>query len=380
LALATVLAALAAPVMTIAPGPAGAAAMHSPSHPAHRLHQASRSAPTTPTATTTALQPANPAFPGIAIARAPFDLPDPFLLRVGNSYDMFLSSAFNNTQNVPVLIGRPGHWTADSVDAVPTLPAWAAGQSTGQPVWSPAVYKIGSSYVMYLAPEIAGSRPLQHCIGIATAPDPVGPFQVAPEPFICQRAIGGDIDPQLFVDPAGPGGPAHPDYLIWKSDNNSTPGAGIPTIWAQPISNNGRHLMGQPARIFTPDQPWEHTLIEAPQMTLSPDGQVWLFFSAGVGYYSSDYGMGAVHCDGPLGPCDASLPAPLITTNFQGAGPGEETYFVGPDGSDWLLYSPVHTGDGLNVLRPVEAARVGWDSSGPFMARAGRFPSPGAGA
>jgi beta-xylosidase len=328
-----------------------------------------------PEATVQPAPTATPTAPGIAVATANFDLPDPFLLDDDGTYYLYLSSAFGNPQNVPVLTGEPGHWSITSVDAVPQLPAWALGDpSANESTWSPSVYKLDGTYVMYLAPGLRGSAPPQHCIAIATSPSPTGPFRVDASPFICQRKLGGDIDPQLFIDPHGPDGPSRPNYLVWKSDNNSTPGDGVPTIWAQPISNDGLHLTGQPVSIFMPDQRWQMSLVEAPQMALAPNSAVWLFFSGGMGYFSPDYAMSAVHCKGPLGPCTEPLPEPLIATNAQGSGPGEETYFVGPDGSDWLLYSPVHTGDGFEVYRPIEAARIGWGDAGPFVATAGTFP------
>jgi hypothetical protein len=335
-----------------------------------------------PPAKTFAGQPAHtyiPSAPGIAIALSSFDLPDPFILNANGKYYLYLSSAYGNaTQNVPLLVGGPGHWSRHSIDAVPQLPAWAIGDpSLNDLTWSPAVYKFGRRYVMYLAPQIRGSNPIQHCIAIASASRPTGPFVVSPTPFVCQGNLGGDIDPEVFVDPHGPDGPTRPNYFIWKSDNNSTPGDGLASIWAQPLSNDGSTLEGNPVLIFQTDETWQSTLVEAPQMALSPNGSVWMFFSAGQGYFSTDYGMGAVRCTGPLGPCTHPLPGPLITTNDQGSGPGEETYFIGPDGSDWLLYSPVHTGDAFETFRPVEAARIGWNSAGPYVADAGLFPSPG---
>ncbi len=315
---------------------------------------------------------AHPMAPGIAIAHQGFDLPDPFILTVKNEYYLYLSSAFGNTtQNIPMFIGKPGHW-GTSFDAVPELPQWAAPGLT----WSPAVYKFGHQYVMYFSPSVAGTDPLQHCIAIATSPTPRGPFSVSPTPFVCQQNLGGDIDPQVFVDPHGPKGPHHPDYFIWKGDNNSTPGDGATTIWAQPLSNNGRRLEDQPVVLFQPSRSWEQPIIEAPQIALSPHSTVWVFFSGGSGFFSSHYAMGAVKCAGPLGPCKDVLPGPLIASNKQGPGPGEETYFVAPDGSDWLLYSALHSGILTELYRPVEAARIGWGKKGPFVAEAGSFPSP----
>jgi GH43 family beta-xylosidase len=319
-----------------------------------------------------------PREPGIEIASAKFDLPDPYLLNAGGTYYLYFSTGVgDDRQHVPVLTGEPDHWSEESIDAVPQLPSWVVTNwSKAEVSWSPSVYKVEGIYVMYFAPTVRNSQPLHHCIAVATSSTPTGPFQVDPNPFVCQWNQAGDIDPQLFVDPNGPDGPSHPNYFVWKSDNNSFPGGGTPGIWAQPMSNDGLHLTGQPVRIYSPDQGWQMSLVEAPQMALSPAGTVWLFYSAGVGYFSSEYGIGAVGCDGPLGPCTDQFPGPLITTNAQGSGPGEETYFVGPDGSNWLLYSPIHAGLLSDLERPVEAARIGWNQLGPYVAASGRFPRP----
>jgi hypothetical protein len=315
----------------------------------------------------------NPTAPGIAIAQEHFDLPDPFILDDNHTYYLYLSTAFGNTkQNIPLFTGRPGHWSARSIDAVPYLPQWASPTLA----WSPAVYHLGGQYVMYFAPLRTAVTPPQHCIAIATSPKPAGPFLVKQTPFICQKKLGGDIDPQLFVDPHGPNGPKHPNYLIWKSDNNSTPGDGTPTIWARPLSNDGLALEGKPASIFQADLAWQQPLVEAPQMALAPNSVVWLFFSGGTGFFSPDYAMGAVRCASPLGPCTDPQPDPLIASNYQGSGPGEETLFHGSDGSDWLLYSPIHTGAPPEIYRPIQAARIGWGKAGPYVADAGTFPLP----
>jgi beta-xylosidase len=319
-----------------------------------------------------------PQAPGVQLVKANFDMPDPYMLDVKGKYYMYLSSMiYNRNQNVPLFVGSPGHWASKTVEAVPKMPSWAAtNPDKGGLSWAPDVHKIGGTYVMYFAPTILNSLPVQHCIALATSSSPAGPFTVQPNPFLCQRSLGGDIDAGLFVDKNGPDGPAHPNYLIWKSDNNSTPGDGPPHIWAQPLSNDGRHLVGQAVDIYTPEQAWQDNLIEAPQMALSPDGTVWLFFSAGVGYNTASYGMGVVHCISPLGPCSGGDSKPILTTNQQGPGPGEETYFTASDGSSWLLYSPWYTGDPIAPFRPVEAARIGWSPVGPYLATAGTFPKP----
>jgi hypothetical protein len=326
-----------------------------------------------------ATQPTStPDAPGIVVATAPFDLPDPFLLDAKGKYYLFVSTAFGNTKlKVPVLTGTPGHWSK-AKDALSSLPSWATPNSSKGTEWAPTVHKFGATYVMYYSPTVRGALPVQHCIGIATSQSPAGPFQPQTNPFICNRTEGGDIDAEVFVDPAGVNGPSHPNYLIWKSDNNSTPGDGTPGIWAQPLSNNGLKLTGQRVRIYQANLPWQHNLIESPQMVRSPDGGIWLFYSAS-GFYSPDYAMGVATCIGPLGPCSDVSSTPLVASNSQGPGPGEETAFTAADGSTWLIYNPWAASLFFtnSFYRPAQGIRIGWNGTGPYVAEAGTFPSPG---
>lgn len=316
-----------------------------------------------------------PDSPGIVMASSNIDLPDPFVLTGRGKYYLFTSSAFGSTLNIPVLVGSPGHWSKPK-EALATLPSWATPANQDGREWAPSIHKFGSTYVMYYAPTLLGTVPVQHCIAVATATSPAGPYTSLPNRFVCNPTEGGDIDAEVFVDPTGVNGPSHPNYLIWKSDNNSTPGSGVPSTWAQPLSNNGLELTGSPVRIYQSDQPWQHSLIEAPQMVQSPTGSVYLFYSAS-GFAAPNYAMGVAQCVGPLGPCTDVSPNPLVASNSQGPGPGEETAFTAVDGSLWLIYNPWYlAAPTFPFMRPAEAVRIGWSSSGPYVAEAGRFPSP----
>jgi beta-xylosidase len=311
-------------------------------------------------------------------------MPDASITHVGNSYYMYLGTALGIFyRNINVVPGSPGNWDwAAARDAMPVAPAWAEpnnGAESGGQVWEPQVVKFGSTYVMYSSPTVANYTPKTHCIGLATSRSPLGPFVPSPQPIVCQMALGGDIDAQVFVDPAGPDGPAHPYYLVWKSDsNNLKSGNRFPThIWAQGLSNNGMQLIGSPVSIFAADELWQVGLVEAPQMYLGPGGTLYLFYSGGACFCSANYGMGVARCASVFGPCTDLSTTPLIASNAQGLGPGEETLFVGPDKSVWLLYSPWYAGDLVEgVFRPVEATRIGFGAQGPYVAEAGTFPDP----
>jgi len=320
-----------------------------------------------------------PRAPGITLVSSrQLDLPDPFLLAAGRRYYLYVSTAFADSthKNVPVIVRKAGHWGHVS-EALPKVPTWALSASAGGATWDPYVVRLGHTYVMYFAPQLSSRPPATHCIGMAVSGSPAGPFvPVGGPPLVCQTQLGGDIDAQLFYDPHGPRGAAHPNYLVWKSDNNNLTGSGPTTIWAAPLSNDGLALAGNAVAIFQPDQAWEEPVLEAPQMAEAPNGTDWLFFSGGGGFFTPSYAIGAAKCAGPLGGCRDTLAGPLISSNAQGSGPGEETVFVAGDHSTWVLYNPWHTGELQALLRPAEAAHIGWNRRGPFVAEASRFPPP----
>lgn len=96
-----------------------------------------------------------------------------------------------------------------------------------------------------------------HCIGIATASSPNGPFTANSNPHICDLAHGGAIDPSGFQAPGGA------LYLLWKVDGNSI-GQSTP-IMIQHVGANGYDLIGSPTQLITND-PVDGGLIEAPSM------------------------------------------------------------------------------------------------------------------
>ena len=245
----------------------------------------------------------------------------------------------------------------------------------GGKTWDPYVVRIGGAYLLYFAGELDQPGRKTHCLGVARSSDPDGPFVPLPgPPLVCQRDQGGDIDVQAFLDPAGPNGRSHPWYLIWKSDGNNLRPTPIPAaIWAAPLADDGTALAGPGRIIFQGELPWQQPIVEAPQMVRSPDGRTWLFFSAGR-FFSDEYSIGVALCQGPLGGCRHAGDSPLVSTNLQGGGPGEETVFVAPDRTYWLLYNPWHTGLAFMLFRPAEGVRLGWGPDGPYVAEAGVFP------
>ncbi|HEX3839817.1 MAG TPA: glycoside hydrolase family 43 protein [Acidimicrobiales bacterium] len=321
-----------------------------------------------------------PDAPAIVVAgSADQDLPGGWLLSSQGQYLLFVSTSFGDPRdNIPMLTGSPGHWSA-AVDAFPTLPAWAVPVSKGGLTWQPEVHRFGATYVLYYSAQLAGVTPGTHCLGTAVATSAAGPYSPSPQPIVCQRDQGGDIDPQVVVDDTSAQGRP---YLVWKSDNNSTDHTGTDLLWSQPLASDGRAVVGSPTSIFGLIQApaWAHPIIEAPQMVEAPNRTWWLFYSGGDGFYGSNYAVGVAKCEGISGPCTGVGVPPLIGSNAQGVGPGEETIFQAngssAGASTWVLYNPWHANDPFHWFRPVAAARIGWSPAGPYIAEAGTFPAP----
>jgi Glycosyl hydrolases family 43 len=242
------------------------------------------------------------------------DFPDPFVLRVGDTY--YLYSTNTAGYHVPVLTTGGITGTGSRHDALPTLPAWSAGDE----VWAPSVLQRGSAFVLYYATRPSGSSGL--CISAAIAAQPAGPFvDRSSGPMICPSS--GAIDPSPFVDANGQA------YLLWKNDGPAA------SIASQPLDPTGLRLVGAPATLLTADQPWEDHVVEAPSMVR--DGTTYYLFYSGGQWNTANYAIGYAVCTGPLGPCHKPIDHPWLGSNFTAQGPGGQEFFTDQSGQLWMV-------------------------------------------
>jgi beta-xylosidase len=343
-------------------------AMDRPVHVGHHGGPATAPGPHGPRASVltsaTAPLPTSTAWaPGTQVASGS-DQSDPFLTTAGGRYLLLTSgSSWPRLVNVPVSTSTDFvHWTPP-VDALPVLPAWAAPGFT----WAPDLHRFGSLYALYFTAMVAGYSPTSQCIGSAFSTSPTGPFTAQPTPFICQLDQGGDIDPRVFVDADGS------PWMVWKTDQNIG-GADTPTkLWSERLSADGTRLVGSPSFLMSPDEAWQGTIVEAPDL-VQVDGAYWIVYS-GNWYNQPAYAVGAARCDGPAGPCRDVSPTPLLASNLQGQGPGEASVFH-DDAGIWLLYSPWRSFAPRADIppRPIYITRLGFGASGPYLAT-GPLPS-----
>ena len=249
------------------------------------------------------------------------DFPDPFVLVSNGTAHAFATES--GVVHIQELEGAELVRLSDLHDALPSLPRWATPYSS----WAPAVLERDGRFLLYYTVLVADTQ--HHCIGVATAERPEGPYvDPSDEPFLCPMATGGAIDPSPFVDDDGS------LYLLWKNDGITLRQESA--IWSQPLRGDGLALAGEPTRILATDQAWEYPHIEAPSMARIGD-RYWLAYS-GNWWNQAGYGVGVAMCTTPTGPCDKPFDRPVIRSIAGAYGPGGLEFFRDDGGRLFAAY------------------------------------------
>jgi beta-xylosidase len=230
--------------------------------------------------------------------------------------------------NVPTAISVDGvHWT-QAADSLPVLPSWAA--PTISMTWAPAAQRTTAGWMLYYSTEEQVSG--RECIGRAISSSPTGPYQdKTSSPLLCQRDLGGSIDPSVVK---GPGGAT---YLVWKSNGNAVH---VPdSIWSQQLSSDGLSLRGSPGRLIGLDAPWELGTVEAPAMVAASRSGYWLFYAGGNWSRPDQYATGLAYCSTPTGPCQETSNKPFLTTTPNVISPGGLDTFIDRRGHLWAAFT-----------------------------------------
>ncbi len=309
-------------------------------------------APTTTLVPAPALNYKNPVFAE--------DFPDPFILPVGNGYYGYATNA--GSMNIQVIHSLDlVHWerVGQAGDALPQLPKWAASDQSL--TWAPSVWQQGNQFILYYVARYTAIG--RQCISYAVSDKPDGPFvDASTQPFICQTDQGGSIDPNVFVDQDGT------PYLLWKSDGNC---CNLPIwLYSQPLSKDGRQLIGKPQPLITRDLLWEVPLVENPSLVLN-SGKYYLIYSANW-WESADYAIGYAVCDTPSGPCRKVQKLPLVTSIGATVGPGGASFFTTKTNELWIAYHAwmaPDVGYAANGQRRLYLGRVTFANDKPVIAR-----------
>jgi hypothetical protein len=274
----------------------------------------------------------------------PHSLPDPFVLRVGNTWHAYGTSA--GGKHVPHLVSTNlQKWTVVG-DAMPQiLPSWI--DKAAPMIWAPSVLRINASrYVLYYAAHVKGTEK-RHCLGRAIGTSPAGPFTDSSDAaLVCMSGGVWSLDPSPFRDS---GGQLH---LLWRQDLNGN--SHVASRKLGPLG--GAFASGSQMKLILDHTPgsWEDNvspsyghLIENPAM-LEVNGQYYLFYS-GNSWQTADYATGYATCSSPLGPCTKKTKnAPWLSKNKPNTawvnaagkmlGPGGLDFFQGQNGETWAAW------------------------------------------
>jgi putative cell wall-binding protein len=260
------------------------------------------------------------------------DAPDPFVARFeGRWYAYTTGTTWGNNLGVLTSTRPDGGWQTVTgkpygSTALASVPSW---QRPGTQ-WAPGVFHYGGRYIMFYAAQARAHE--DWCLSVGTASSPAGPFtDRTAAPLVCQRELGGAIDPQPFLDADGRA------WLHWKNNDGFGSDA-VSKVWAAPLAADGVTLAGPGREILAKDTtrfPWQ-TTVDNPQMVLI--GGVHYLFHTGGDYVGNDsYAAGYATCAGPQGPCSTAR-EPLLRSYGDVAGPGGGNVVRDGNGQWWMSY------------------------------------------
>jgi hypothetical protein len=241
-----------------------------------------------------------PPVPAPAVGESPFpapalagDFPDPDVTLVdGVHYAIATSGGWAPV--FPILRSTDLREWEHAGAVLRRAPRWAR-----EDFWAPELAELpsGRFAVYYSAwpkrPRGAG-RPRggsRYCLGVATAPSPLGPWRDRGTPLRCTRS--GAIDPTPVVD-------GERLWLVHKADANSLD---RPTpILAQRLSADGLRLIGPARRLIRNRAPWERRVVEGPELLWREGWWHMIYSGALCCGPKCDYAVGAARARTLIGP------------------------------------------------------------------------------
>jgi arabinan endo-1,5-alpha-L-arabinosidase len=204
-----------------------------------------------------------------------------------------------------------------------TMPLWTA---EGCRYWAPEVHRLKGQYVCYYSSPDRNNR---FCIGVGTSPSPEGPFRDSGEPLVVNERVGL-IDAGFFQDPE-----TSRPWIMWKEDGNDLNPMQPTDMFIQELTDDGLSLLGNPYKMVTNDQEWEHELVEAPTL-IYRGGYYYLFYSANV-YTSPLYGVGVARSRSVTGPFEKYDRNPILRSNEDFDGPGHQ-FLLEETPGQWTMF------------------------------------------
>lgn len=242
-------------------------------------------------------------------------------------------------------------FVADAFDAPP---AWREGDGF---LWAPELVRAEEGYRLYYAYSFWDDP--NPCIGMASAPEPAGPWTDLGRNVLCSNDIGvpNSLDPFLWADASG-------EVLIWGSFHG---------IHAVRLRDHGTRPEGEPVRLA--DDRFEGAYV------IRRDDRYYLFVSSGscCDGANSGYTTWAGRSQDLWGPYLDSQGRDLrfgggevvLYRNDAWVGPGHVAVVQDDGGTDWLVYHAIDPVEPLlpggATRRPALLDRIDWVEGWPVV-------------
>jgi beta-xylosidase len=278
------------------------------------------------------------------------DFPDPMVLRARGRYYAYGTATGweRGGATFPILVSSDLRRWRPIGDALINEPSWARGD-----LWAPHVLAARGRYFLYYSARRRADD--VHCLAVATAMRPQGPF-VDRGPLACHdRLSRGYIDPAALVHHGR-------TYLFFSVDRPRH------TLSVLELRRDLLRARGPRRTVLGVRLPWQRSRVSETVEGPTPmrrGGRFYLFYSAGC--WCLDYRMGYAVADDPMGPYRDGRGNPLLTGNPSLLAPGGGTVFQSARGRSWLAFHawsgpPAYTRGGT---RPLRVAPLAWQGGQP---------------
>lgn len=278
------------------------------------------------------------------------DFPDPMVLRVGRTFYAYGTSTGweRPGRTFPILRSRDLRRWRPAGDAIGREPAWSNGH-----LWAPSVLAARGRYFMYYGARRRGDN--VHCLAVATARRPAGPFRDRGVISCGDRRASGYIDPAPLVYRGRA-------YLFFSVDGPRH------SISVLPLGKSLLRARGPRRPLVGVGSPWHRSsayeTVEGP-WPVRRGRRFYLLYSAGC--WCSDYRMGFAVARRPLGPYRDSRANPVLRGGGALVAPGGGSLITGRGGRSWLAFhawtgQPDYDQGGSRTLR---VAPMSWNRGTP---------------
>jgi arabinan endo-1,5-alpha-L-arabinosidase len=254
-------------------------------------------------------------------------------------------------------------------DALPVKPQWARET---QDFWAPSVIFDGETYFMYYSatPDVCHQPERGHCLAIATAKSPVGPFVDIGMPLLLGMGFEY-IDPMAFDDPV-----SGKRLLYW--------GSGFLPIKVQELAEDRISFAqgSEPIELVRPNgkNGGFPRLVEA-AWVICHDDYYYLFYSGdNCCGPDAEYGVMVARSREPTGPFETleqarGVPHSLMLFKSERwLAPGHNSIVTDKAGDVWIIYHAIDVNrprqcqdDEINSRRILLMDRIEWRNGWPHV-------------